>query len=271
MLLYFCACLCVGEQPAKADPPVVYQPRWPITTIPDVKSTRFGSRTICQAAPNNALPVHFLLGAARNMIPLHSPLYQDNFPGMLLSAKKCHFAAAMTDPELRFGNRFPQSVAADQHWRRPQAVLWRFNERLLHAKRTSADYSRTEELCALLPYYTCSPFSAHQLSRGKSDCPCIASSALLADCRDQEQEAVAAATTKPAMAVLQAARRQMRWLPRDPFDGCADPLPAVTTKATRLSAIIEEFTNRSAEPRCTSPDGATLRNQCHMTSSKVAS
>jgi len=214
---------------------------WPIAASPDASAQRKKMKQACGAYPDDTLALHFLHSAVDNMLPLHSSLYGDNVPGMLFSGKDHVFAAAATDPQSRFGGRFPTSAdQSQQHGTRPHAVLWRLNLHLKSLTTTSLD-AQSDEACALLPYFTCSPVSSQFAigsANAKADCLCVVSSALLADFRTDAQ-AVEHASSDPAMAELQCAREQMRWLPRDPFDGSAEPRGS--EKPSALPRIIDSF------------------------------
>ena len=219
---------------------------WPISAPPQADAQRQRSQEACGDYPNNTLVLHFLHSAAANMLPLHSPLYCDNVPGMLFSSKDQLFAVAATDPQSRFGGRFPKEADRTQrHGTRPHAVMWRLNLHLKGLTTSSLD-AQSDEACALLPYYTCSPAllqprASSTTANGKADCLCAVSSALLADFRT-DANALENASNNPAMAELESARQQMRWLPRDPFDGSEQP-PGFNDKSAVLPRIIDIFNN----------------------------
>lgn len=207
---------------------------------PDPTTQRQQSKQACARYPNDALPVHFLHSAVANMLPLHSLLYADSHPGMLFSSKEHAFAAAATDAQDRFSGRFPANVdLAQQHGRRPHAVLWRLNVDVVEVTKSHMEEAQSEA-CAVLPYYTCSPLASQShCSKNKADCPCVVSSALLADFRHSVSTGADAPLTE-----LQRARLQMRWLPRDPFDGSVADLELSDTHVS-VPRIIDTFNNRS--------------------------
>jgi len=219
--------------------------------------------------PFNSLPLHFLCDAVSNMEPLHSPWYSDNHPGMLISGKDDAFAVPVTDPQARFAGLFPSTPELGQrHGRRPHAVLWRLNTPLLDAARLGPRNDQASEACALLPYFTCTPLAAptsppHHKTAGKAsaECMCVASAALLADCRPSVLAPPTDST--PQRNLLFTTRQQLRWLPRSPFDGCAEPSDAAAGGSGRSCAqsLVDTFEESSVA--CISLQAQASANRSH--------
>jgi hypothetical protein len=116
----------------------------------------------------------YLLGASKLLVPLESPLYQPQYPGM-----QCGAADA-----LAFSAGFstaPSATGKDGHPARPYALMHLLDDDAYSHATTSSDVLYRDEFCPLLPHW-----SFHASSAGlqqRDTVTCARQAAMLADCR----------------------------------------------------------------------------------------
>jgi hypothetical protein len=218
-----------------------------------VAASGAASPTLAHAhAPQSAeSTLYYIYNATMNLLPLESPLYHDNYPGMLMCANEHTFAAA--PPPL-----LPRSAPAEVvHPARPYTILWHMDEEKRAALAESNEINHQGEMCPLLPYWC---LTSNAGARAATGVPCAATAALLADGRSLIRHEP---NNDHDLVQLVQILSDMRKLPREEFTGAAadtssvssggrsSPQVSANTGASSMQTVlIQQYQNRYAFMLC---------------------